>query len=354
MTNKFYDCKFLFESKDKYGNDPTVRIVMSRGRSYGKTYSIAKRLLNHSLNNGRKFILLTRVGESLGNIAVGRLKSVVNDLYPKWSVLESVAQKNAFSNIFLTTTNDESEVVKEHIGYGVAINACSKIKDISSTFIDVDTMWFDEFLPKRQNEYISKEVELLIDIYKSVARGNGESSRYVQLVLSANALTMRNPYFTALHLYGNVHPDTKWYRGDSIVYQKFESDVINQEHKLSGINKAFSQMHIINYEDGGWQDDNKQYDVCKSDNWGFANYIGTIYLKDKVYAVKYYSLVGLYYVDKSPDLSHPIKFKANIDSGTEPLLKNTPTHKKMRKEFEAGKYRFKDATTRDDFVYEIL
>ena len=76
--NKHYSCEKLIHTLDRNGNKPAFFIVCSRERGPGKTYSFSKLLFEDFLENGHKFILLTRNMGDLGNVASGVLDGYYN------------------------------------------------------------------------------------------------------------------------------------------------------------------------------------------------------------------------------------------------------------------------------------
>ena len=70
----------------------------------------------------------------------------------------------------------------------------------------------DEF-QSETNHYCSMEVEKLISLHTTVARGNGEMARYVPVYLIGNPVSLLNPYYSAVGITNRIQENTKFIRG---------------------------------------------------------------------------------------------------------------------------------------------
>ena len=144
----FYDNTKLLEATDANGVKPEVYFVCSRGRSAGKTYQFSKTLWEHFEQTGEKFIILTRRIQDLqgGSIAYGVMKGYFDYARPDITLSEKTGMRGVFNNVFAHVgTGDEA--VTEHVGYVIPLAADSKIKNVSSMFVDAWAMFMDEFQP---------------------------------------------------------------------------------------------------------------------------------------------------------------------------------------------------------------
>lgn len=354
-NSKFFNADLVLSRRTKTGDKPNVVFIVSRVRGAGKTYSLTRRFLQDFFEHERKFIFLVRFSNMLGSVANGRMGAVVRDLYPQFSIQEVVDKSEAFSRIYLVRHEDE-ERIQHLVGYGVSINASSKIKDLSSTFYDVDYVHLDEFIPA-DGKYVPDEIAKVTDIMVSVQRGSddGEHSiRYVPLILSGNAITPRNMYFYQFGLYGNVDGKTKKWSNDRVVYQRYESEAIVEEHKYGFIG-ALVKQDTFDYS-SDWGEVDTEFDIVnKPKGWGHQYYLYTIVYNNIKYAVKYYNQVGLYYIDTNViDDDSRMIYRCDYISGTYPLFKRTSSYKNLKLAMDSGNVRFKNSVIRDTLVYNVL
>src|SRR5699024_223926 len=100
-----------------------------------------------------------------------------------------------------------------------AINSAENLKHCSHLLSDVDGMYFDEF-QSESNHYCPNEVSKFISIHTSIARGQGKQIRYVPVYMMSNAVSLLNPYFSALGVSSRLRADTRFLRGDGWVLEK--------------------------------------------------------------------------------------------------------------------------------------
>ena len=180
--SEFYNGYQLLSKKDVNGEDPEIYICTSN-RTAGKTTFFNHYLLNNFLKNKEKFMLLYRYNYELDECANKFFKDIGGLYYPNSVMISKRIAKGVFHNLYL----DE-----ELCGYAVSINACEQIKKFSHYFNDTAVMLLDEF-QSETNNYTSNEVQKVISIHTSVARGHGKMVRRVPLILVGNPVSLLNP-----------------------------------------------------------------------------------------------------------------------------------------------------------------
>lgn len=329
---------------DADGHMPEIYVTMSN-RTGGKTYFVAYLLLKLWQDFDVKFALLTRTGSELGNV-VGGIFGAVMEEFPGFIIEEVVAVPNTYSEIIMRydeKDEDGKNVRKtEIIGYVLCVNASDKIKKFSSEFYDVDIMFMDEFQADR---YLPKEVDKWVNIHMSVARGHGQASRCVPVIMASNSLTIVNPYFNMWKLESKIQTDTKYYRGSGLSVLRFVNDEVAKQQSMSRFNIACSgnaqlESNITN----SWLNDSRAC-VCKPDkSWGLSHYIATFIKGDDKYAMRMYDN-GYIYVNRSIDETHNNVFALSVDGveNIECANRSVPLLI-MKKEFLKGNVRFSDLT----------
>lgn len=336
-----YNCNYLINSLDKNNEKPAFFIVVSRERGPGKTFSFSKLLYNNFMDKGEKFILLTRNMGDLGNVAEGVMDGYLSYEHPEVAISEKIQMKGVFSKIFITKGAGE-ETVTEHCGYVIPIRAADQIKKISSLFYDATAFYFDEFQPMNRNNYIKNEVDLLYNIYKSVARGEGSAVRYMPIYMASNTIDLNNPYFHALGLSRAIQSNTRFYRGEGVVFENVLVEGLAEDHAKSPIDKALSK-HLDEKTNGNlWLTDVGSI-VCKPNDWGYSAYICTLLYNQEKFAVFHYLSIGYYYISRNVDNNCQFVYNTTIDSNLNtPMLKNTPLMQRLKKNFLDGMVRCSD------------
>lgn len=341
----FYDNTALLAATDADGEKPEVYFVCSRGRSAGKTYAFSKTLWTHYKETGEKFILLTRRIQDLqgGSVAAGIMKSYLDNEDPGVQLSERVGLRGAFNHIVAERWDADGEIHKEDVGYVIALAADSKIKNVSSMFVDAWAMFMDEFQPMHSSEYLKDEVQRLDTIHTSVARGGGQSVRWVPVFMCSNAINIFNPYFVACDLVKNIQSNTRLYKGHGYIYERCIVKGLNEQRKKSGFSRTFSTLENTVDNDNTWLADSGSC-VAKPDGWGTAETLMTLVNGNEYYGVKYYPRVDLYYIDRKPQRSASVpEYSMTLgDNLNIPFLKKSPHMKVIRDRFMAGQVRCKD------------
>lgn len=342
---KFYDGTKLLTMRDRNGDRPEILFSISN-RGAGKTYFFAKYMMEQWENEGKKFALLCRYAtKELGAVADGIFKAFLHNEREGYSVSEKVMQRGVYSEVLLQRTGDDKKTVTDRIGYVLPINSSDALKRISSTFVDVDMIFFDEF---QCDNYVPDEVNKFVNIHFTVARGNKEGVRFVPVVLASNSLSIVNPYFVELGIATKIQSNTHFYRGDGLVLERFTNEEVAAKQKESPFNRAFSKSRQVNSNiDNSWLNDSWSL-VGKPDDWGRALYVCTLIDGEKKYGVRYYPQMGYYYINRKIDRSCSSVYNLSID-GVEniPLIKNTIVLRNLKNGYGKGIVRFSDIAVKE-------
>lgn len=353
MSNNFFDFERMLQIKDRNGERPELFIVTSRQRSVGKTYSVGKTFIKRFLETGDKFIILTRYGASLGSLAAGQYKAVLDQEYDgKIELYEKVPVSRDFSYIRMKVIGDDGEVHEYDCGYCIPLNAFEDIKRISSLFVDAVWAHFDEFMPEK-GDYIKDEIAAFLSIHGSLARGGGESRRYFPVIMTGNDVDITNPYFVGLGLTNKIQENTKLYRGNGFVYRRFFEQGFIAAHEQGGMNRAFSGQKEIAYKDNTWLNSTSAL-IEKPKGWGLGTYYFTLLYEDKEYAVRYYYDAGLWYIGGEVDKDFPVKVNGTLTRASAyPYVKDTPAYNSIKKAIRNAKVRFQNPVCKN-VAFECL
>lgn len=359
MGKGFFNAKYLLKMKDSQGLDPEIFIVCSRVRGPGKTTSVGNYVINHFFTTGEKFVLVTRHKKNVGNYAEGVLKGSAN-MCGGWSVEESVGINGVYSNVYLSrllpkkNPEDKDQIEKVAVGYVIPLRAAYEIKNISSLFIDSWCSIQDEFI-LQDDGYLTDEPILLQNLHTSLARGGGKSVRYYPHIMMANCIDVVNPYFLAMGLTGKLQPNTRKYRGDGVVYMRYESSAIAKQHELSGFNRAFKGFSKENeFLDNSWLVESNSLVGKPDPSWGAPTYQLLLHDKDIWLRLGYYPLMSTWVLDNGRNVGLPVYSMGEPEVGER--LWDAPgitVRKKLRDRFKTAQLRFRNEQVKRQYLERI-
>lgn len=338
---KHYDNTKLITSLDRNGEVPTFFIVCSRLRGPGKTYQMCKMLFNKFMDEGKKFILLTRHKKDLGTIADGCFEGYLQSEHPEYSMRETLQMGHTFSRVYADTRVGDN-VSSVECGYVIPLSAVNDIKKISSLFYDAWCFFFDEFMPV-DDRFLKSEVDLLLNIYQSVARGEGSACRYMPVFMCSNTISLQNPYFKALNLTSKLQSNTHFYKGEGVVFENCDNvDGLAELHKSSGIEKAL-KAHLDLKGDNTWINDDCSL-VERPNGWGRARYIATLIYGSECFGVNDYYQQGYMYLSRKVDKTSPHIYNLTFDNGNLniPVIQTSVLIQHLKSAYFMGRVRCQD------------
>lgn len=355
---KFYDGTGLLSQKDSEGLTPEIFMCQSNN-SAGKTTWFSRFLIKKFKTKKELFMLIYRYNNELDGIG-DQFWAPVEDL--------GVYPDDKFSTEFEIYEEDEEDedpadkksrkkkppkkpqgyvklyLNNELCGFAVALSNVEKNKKNSKVFNKVTRMFMDEFQTE-SNRYLKDEVKKLFALHKAVARGKGQPSRYVPVYMCSNPVTLLNPYYTAMGVVKHMQKGQRFAKGIGWVLEIGYNEGSAKALSESRFNLALSQ------EDPSYLQYSAQ-GVYLNDNVAFVEkltgpnqYMMTVMLGGKGYAIRRYDQYGYVYCDNSPDLSYPVKLALTTDDHTTSsvlLAQSHPTVRVLRTLFERGLFRFKN------------
>lgn len=332
MTKQYYDGTKLLSLMDINGNKPEIYICTTN-RTGGKTTYFSRLLVNKYLQNKEKFCLIYRFNYELDNVSEKFFKDINTLFFPEYEMTSKRQASGIFHELFL---NDIS------CGYAVSLNSADQIKKYSHLFSDVARMLFDEF-QSESNHYCNNEIEKLLSIHTSIARGQGKHVRYVPVYMIGNPVSIINPYYVELGISSRLKTDTKFLRGDGFVLEQGYIDTASKAQKESGFNRAFAKNKYANYSsEAVYLNDNLAFVESVS---GKSKYICTIKYNDCNYGIREYSEQGILYCDDRPDMSFPTRITTTTaDHGVNYVMlqRHDMYIANLRLLFEKGCFRFRN------------
>ena len=329
----YFDIEHMINTAVKEHICFVIAVSEDKERGAGKTYSSAKFLYNRFVNYGERFMIFVRNVKELGHIAEGIFGNFLNDNYPDVTISER-KQDNVFSYIYSTYSNvDEKQ--SDIVGYVVPLKNAAGVKQYRGIFQSSNVRYFymDEFMPL-DGKYLTGETRLMKTIYDTV---NGKIED-LPIIMTANCITLGNPYFSMLKLNGKIQTNTRKIKTDTVIYENVTVEGLADKHLNSAANRAFGQTDE-EYISNVWIADNNSL-VCRPDNWGRAVYICTLIYDNKKFGVyDYYGSPYTYIsttVDKHCDYVYNVKMDGDLNI---PLLKGAPFLKLLKDKFYRGTVR---------------
>lgn len=336
---EFYDGTKLLSLLDIDGNKPEIYMVTTN-RSGGKTVYFSKLMVNKFLKSGEKFGLIYRYNYELDSVADKFFKDIQSLFFNDYTMESERRANGIYHELFLIKNTNADERIS--CGYAISLNSADQIKKMSHLMSDIKRMLFDEF-QSETNHYCDREIEKLISVHTSIARGGGKSVRYVPIYMCGNATSILNPYYTELGVSERIQENTKFLRGEGFVLEQGYIDSASRAQKESGFNKAFSRNKYVAYaSENVYLNDNKSF-VEKPE--GKSIYLATLRYNGCDYALREFPDNGIIYCDDRPDIS----FKNRLSVTTSDhninyvMLRHNQTFlTHMRFLFEKGCFRFKN------------
>lgn len=307
-----------------------IAVSADNYRGAGKTFSSAKALYKRYLERGERFVLFVREVKELGHIAEGIFGAYLAKNHPGTTIYEK-KQDNIFSIIYQQTgTGKEKQT--EILGYVIPIKNAPNIKNYRGIWevANVKKFYLDEFMPLT-GKYLPNETELMKTIIDTV-NGNVED---LVVIMTANCISLGNPYFTMLGLNSKIQSNTRSIKTDTVIYEKVEVEGLSEKHLNCSINRAFGKTDEA-YTSNVWIGDNNSL-VCKPDNWGRPIYICAVVYNGNTYGVYSYPNVGLYYISTTWDATYDYTYALTLDGDLNvPLLRGNKTICRLRDWFYDG------------------
>lgn len=331
MNSPFYDGTRLLSHKDLYGRTPELYLTCGN-RTSGKTTWFSRYCTKKYLDGAGQFMVVFRYESEMDNIAEAFFGEI-SWLFFEGHQFDSVKMmKGAYHELYCDG---------KLCGYSAALSTANKLKRYSHLFCGVNRMFMDEFQPE-DGKYLKGEVDKLISLHTTVARGGGKMIRYVPTFLVSNAVTMLNPYYSVLDIASRLDTKTKFLRGRGFVLEQNYNEEAARVQQESLFNQAFSKSKYTEYASQNvyLHDDLVFIDRITED----TDYIATIAANKKMYALRRTSS-GIMYCSDRPDPSFPVVISVTLgDHGEGRVLcqKNSFIIPDLKWYFNNGLFRFRN------------
>lgn len=286
---EYYSNARLLTLKDVNGNTPDI-YISDGNRTAGKSVSWKKYMTDYYLKRlGKKddvnqFMLIYRNKYELSDVSDKYFRDIER-LFYQGHVMK---QKKIGDGIAVVLYLDDVEC-----GFAVPLSMASKIKPMSAVFSRVAHMLFDEYQAE-DGRYLENEIDKLMSLHTTVARGDGKQHRRVPLFMASNTVTILNPYYSALGITKRIRHNTKILKGTGWVMERTYNESAKNSFQGSAFNQAFASSDYFNYaSENVYLNDNMSliekpkgagdYVLsCKYNNeyYSFVQYDNLIYVND--------------------------------------------------------------------------
>ena len=339
----YYDGTKLLSMTDINGDKPEIFICTSN-RSAGKTTYFSRLCVNRYLDKGEKFCLIYRYNYELDGCADKFFKDIKGLFFPSHEMTSKRQAAGAYHELYMDG---------DSCGYAISLNNADQIKKYSHFLSDVARMMFDEF-QSETGHYCSKEIEKLLSVHTSIARGNHKQVRYVPIYMISNPVSIINPYYCELGISSRLRSDTKFLRGIGFVLEQGFNESASKANKESAFNRAFASNNYIAYStENIYLNDNLAF-IEKPDSFG--HYLCTLKCDGAFYGVREYPQIGIVYCDNRPDMTYPVKIAVTTDDHqiNYIMLKRSDAYISCMKDyFMHGAFRFKDLKCKEAILKAI-
>lgn len=339
----FYNPEKILSMRDLNGEKPSIYIITSN-RSAGKTTAFLIESLKLFKNMNKKTILLYRYSYEI--VACCEIYKDVLHLYNEYG--EEMTSKSRANGLFYEMFLDG-----ESFGFALSLNNPDSIKKYSPLFADVEMVIFDEYQTE-SGKYLKNEIQKMQSICLSIMRGGGHQSRYVQIVLLGNNVTLMNPYFINFGIYNRLRNDTKFMRGIGWVAEFHFNQSASKSIQNNAFAKAFSDSSYIDYSSQNCYlvDSECFLDKPKGKN----KYLFTILHDGESFGVRDFYEDGFIYVSNKIDTKCKtvVTFKANNHTQNTIMLNHySYIWQNIRDAYNGGFLRFDNIKSKSA-IFDIL
>lgn len=225
-------------------------------RSNGKTYSVLNEILENYLHTGKKGAVIRRWADDFKQ---NRGKTMFNALISnnmlngtKW---DGVDFKNG-AWILYTYDGIGDKKIYDKDAFCYSFSLSSMEHDKSTSYPDVTTVLFDEFLSRRN--YLPDEFMLFMNVLSTIIRERND----VVIYMMGNTVTYSCPYFTEMGI-KNVK---KMKQGDIDIYSYGESGLTVAVEYADGVSKAGKPSDVY------FAFDNPKLNMITGGAWELAIY----------------------------------------------------------------------------------
>lgn len=250
---------------------------------------------------------------------------------------DQIKSDNSFKNVAFSNKSDTMFINKKVAGFAIPLSTANILK--SSSFENVDTIIFDEFLiDKGSYHYLQNEVIQFLDIIETIAR-----LRDIRVLLLANAISITNPYFDFFNIHLPYNSEFSIPKKDSngqplILIYYAKNSTYREVKKKTRFGQLIENSQYANYSiDNNFLRDNKSFISKKSK---YSKFFFILSVNNKKFGVWIDYKNSCIYISYNYDYNCPIAFSIDptdhdestilVKCRTSPFFKSLSQHYQLR------------------------
>ena len=345
MKNKIDTSIFLDFNKPLSYNAFLTFIITERG--LGKSYGAKKFVAKRFINKHKQFVYLRRYKTELQ-------KAMLFKNAPSfWNQITNDPELKGHK---FTNSKDTMSIDGEIAGFGMPLSIANILK--SSTYENVDTLIFDEFLidPSTCYHYLRNEVVGMLETIETVAR-----LRDIRVIFLGNAISISNPYFDYFNLSLPYNSDVKIAKRDNtgqplIVVYYAKNTAYREVKKQTRFGQLVSDTDYGKYAiDNEMLRDSKTFVRKKTKN---SKFYFILYLNNKTYGIWCDYQDGYMFVSNDYDPNCPIIFSITSSDHNENTLlircRTSPFFQSMIEHYRLARLCFENQSIKNNVLQELL
>ena len=295
------------------------------GKSYNSKIFVAQRFIKRK----KQFVYLRRYKTELKEAMMKNGNPVFFDQIKKDERLKCHK---------LSNKKDTMYIDDKLCGFAMPLSVANILK--SSTYENVDTIIFDEFIIDKGNyHYLQNEVIQLLDVIETVAR-----LRDIRVIFLGNAISITNPYFTFFNLTLPYNSEIKTFKDGLIAVQYIKNLKYREIKKNTRFGKLIDGTEYGKYAiDNEFLRDSKSFIKKKTKN---CKFYFILIINTKYYGIWCDYKNGLMFISNDYDPNCPVIFSINPDDHNENTLlircRTSPFFKSIIEHFRLARLCFEN------------
>lgn len=345
MTLKIDNSIYLDYTKPLSYNSFLTFIVTERG--LGKSYGAKKFVAKRFINKGKQFVYMRRYKTELK-------EAMMKNGVPRF--FDQIKNDEDLKGHKLTNKKDTMYIDDKLCGFAMPLSIANILK--SSTYDEVDTIIFDEFIIDPTTtcyHYLKDEVTAILETIETVAR-----LRDIRVIFLGNALSITNPYFTYFNITLPYKTETKIVKRDNqgnplILLYYAQNQAYREVKKQTRFGQLVEGTEYGRYAiDNQFLRDSKSFIKKKTKSCKFY-YI--LVLNSKKYGVWCDYQNGLMFVSNDYDPNCPVVFSINPDDHNENTImircRTSPFFKSLIEHYRLARLCFENQQIKNNVMMQI-
>lgn len=272
-------------------------------RGVGKSYGAKKYVAKRFIKKHKQFVYIRRYKTELKQAMMKNKTPIFFDQIKN----DEEVKGHKFSN-----TNDTMSIDGKVCGFAIPLSIANILK--SSTYENVDTIIFDEFIIDKGNyHYLQNEVIALLDVIETVGR-----LRNIRVIFLGNAISITNPYFTFFDLTLPYNSEYKLFKDGLILVNYIKNMPYREVKKQTRFGKLIEGTEYGKYAiDNEMLRDSKSFIRKKSKS---CKFYFILMLNGKHYGIWCDYQEGMMYISNDYDPNCPVIFSISPDDHNEQTL----------------------------------